>query len=304
MKVLFIFIDGLGLGEKDAGCNPLVRFDPPFFHCLFGGPLTEELGSCLDDNTCLVPLDASLGVAGLPQSATGQTSLFTGVNAPGELGRHVQGFPGPALSAIIKEKGILGQLAANGCKVTSANMYVPHYFDLVAKRQRRHSVTTLLTLHAGLSLRSLPDMAAGEAVYHDLTNEMLSKGGFPEVTLTAPAVAGSRLVRLAARNDFTLFEYFQTDRAGHKQDWRWGQIITENLNEFLTAVHDEAPADMLIVITSDHGNFEDFAIKTHTQNAVPGIFLGFRAREAAQGCSDLTDVAPRLTALMRSERND
>jgi hypothetical protein len=40
-------------------------------------------------------LDASLCVPGLPQSATGQAALLTGLNAPELMGRHIEGFPPP-----------------------------------------------------------------------------------------------------------------------------------------------------------------------------------------------------------------
>ncbi|HWQ62357.1 MAG TPA: metalloenzyme, partial [Negativicutes bacterium] len=272
-KVLLIFIDGLGLGEKDPATNPLVRFDPPFFRGLFGGPLCRDLGLKLSDTACLVPTDAGLGVPGLPQSATGQTTIFTGVNAPQDMGRHILGFPGPALAAIIAEHGLMRELAAAGFSVTSANMYTADYMELVARRQRRHSVTTFTILGAGLPLRSKREMAAGEAVYQDITNEMLPRFGVTDVPPVSPAEAGHRLADLARSHDFTMFEYFQTDRQGHKHDWALAEKIVAVLDGFLTAIH-QAAQDILVVITSDHGNFEDFSVKTHTTNPVPTILLG------------------------------
>ena len=44
----------------------------------------------------LLALDAGLGVEGLPQSATGQAVLLTGVNIPAELGYHYGPKPNPA----------------------------------------------------------------------------------------------------------------------------------------------------------------------------------------------------------------
>ncbi len=68
MKLIFVFIDGFGLGNEDAGQNPLYAAAAP--------NLLRFLNS-----RYIFPTDATLGVKGLPQSATGQTTIFTGVNA-------------------------------------------------------------------------------------------------------------------------------------------------------------------------------------------------------------------------------
>jgi hypothetical protein len=302
-KVLLIFIDGLGLGDNDPAANPLVRFDPPFFRRLFGGPLSRDLGLILSDAACLVPTDARLGVPGLPQSATGQTTIFTGVNAPQRMGCHILGFPGPSLAEIIAGHGIMRELAADGFSVTSANMYTADYLELVARRQRRHSVTTLTILGAGLPLRSKREMAAGEAVYQDITNEMLPRFGVTDVPPVSPAEAGRRLAGLTRCHSFTMFEYFQTDRQGHKNDWALAEKIVATLDGFLTAVC-EAVRDSLVIITSDHGNFEDFTVKTHTLNPVPTILLGPGCREAAAAVRDLTDIKPAVIAYLKEGENN
>lgn len=297
-KVLLIFIDGLGLGADDPAVNPLVRFDPPFFRRLFGQPLTGKLGRIISDNVCLVPTDARLGVAGLPQSATGQTAIFTGVNAPRQMGRHILGFPGPELTAIIVAHGIMGELAAAGYSVTSANMYTTNYQELVAARKRRHSASTLTILGSGQRLRSPADMAAGEAVYQDITNEMLPAFGVTDIPAVSPALAGERLAAIAARHNFTLFEYFQTDRRGHKVDWAEAEKIVGVLDGFLAAVK-QAAGEILVMITSDHGNFEDLSVKTHTLNAVPTILFGPGCRQVAAAIGDLTDIKPAIIAYIR-----
>lgn len=291
--VLLIFIDGLGLGGDDPAVNPLARFDPPFVRRLFGAPLTRELGTVVSDAACLVPTDAGLGVAGLPQSATGQTAIFTGVNAPRRMGRHILGFPGPELAGVIAAHGIIGDLRAAGLSATSANMYTADYMELVARRQRRHSVTTLTILGGGLPLRSPAEMAAGEAVYQDITNAMLPRFGVTDVPTVSAGVAGRRLAALAGKHHFTMFEYFQTDRQGHKHDWAEAEKIVAVLDGFLAAVY-EAAGDTLVIVTSDHGNFEDFSVKTHTRNAVPTILFGPGCREAAAGIRDLTDIKPAI----------
>jgi hypothetical protein len=72
----------------------------------------------------VVPTDPRLGVEGRPQSASGQTTILTGVNAPALIGYHKQGFPNQALREIIKAHSIFRQLLEAGVKpITFANAF-------------------------------------------------------------------------------------------------------------------------------------------------------------------------------------
>ena len=88
MKVAFLFIDGVGI-KPPAADNPV---NPEVCPALCR--LIEHHGK---------PIDACLSMPGLPQSATGQATMFTGVNAPVFMGRHCEGFPGPSLRKKIEE---------------------------------------------------------------------------------------------------------------------------------------------------------------------------------------------------------
>lgn len=303
MRVLLIFIDGFGLGPFDPAVNPLARFPGAFFPSLLGAPLSKELPKIRTKRLYFTPLDATLEVQGLPQSATGQTSLFTGINAAKAMGRHIQAFPGPQLTALITESGIMGRLKKQGYAVTSANMYTPNYMELVAKRKRRHSATTLMTLAAGEKLRTVNDLLAGKAVYQDITNKMLPEYGF-DIRPITPAEAGQRLVKIASEHHFTMFEYFQTDRWGHKQDWLQAESILSVLDEFLLSVYHALPIDMLVVVTSDHGNFEDLSVRTHTLNPVPGLFLGSFAAAVGEKMHDISDFTPAILSSVEREANN
>jgi hypothetical protein len=298
MKVLLLFIDGLGLGANDQATNPLVRYDPVFFRQLLGQPLTQQAAPLMGDDVCLVATDACLGVVGLPQSATGQTTLFTGINAPQALGRHILGFPGPQLGKIIAEHGLMVELAKKGYLVTSANMYTPNYLEMVAKRKRRHSVTTLSALGAGVKLRYCHELPKDGAVFHDITNETLAGYGYENIHTVTPGEAGKVLADMADQHQFTLFEYFQTDRQGHKRDWNLAARILSILDEFLLAVHQNLSTDVLVILTSDHGNFEDMSVKTHTTNRVPTLVWGPGCRLVAQKIKDLTDIKPAILAYL------
>ena len=103
---------------------------------------------------------------------------------------------------------------------------------------------------------------------------------------------------LAQRHHFTLFEYFQTDRQGHKKNWSAAEQILLDLNEFLASVHRRAD-NILVIITSDHGNFEDLSVKTHTRNAVPTIIWGPDCRAVAGKIAALTDIKPAIIDYLR-----
>ena len=95
-SVLLFFIDGLGIGTRGPH-NPLDNLDGSAPLAVFQN---EEPTRFLDG--IVVPTDPTLGVPGRPQSASGQTTILTGVNAPAQIGYHKQGFPNQALRDIIQ----------------------------------------------------------------------------------------------------------------------------------------------------------------------------------------------------------
>ena len=94
MSVLLFFIDGLGIGTRGPH-NPLDGLESAEPLAIFQN---EEPELIYDGR--LVRTDACLGVEGRPQSASGQTTILTGVNAPAAIGYHKQGFPNQALLQI------------------------------------------------------------------------------------------------------------------------------------------------------------------------------------------------------------
>ncbi len=123
MSVLMIFIDGIGIGEFDKDRNPFARFPSP----LFPEFISHSNGAVAFDGQ-VVPTDPTMGVKGLPQSATGQTALLTGVNSAKALDRHLSGFPTVTLRKILAEESIFLQLQKAGKTATFANAFSPRYF--------------------------------------------------------------------------------------------------------------------------------------------------------------------------------
>src|ERR671928_189337 len=168
-RVLLFFIDGLGIGARGP-FNPLDGLEDAAPLAVF----QDEEPEIIFDGA-LVRTDACLGVEGRPQSASGQTTILTGVNAPGLLGYHKQGFPNEALREIIIEHSIFLQLKQLGVgPLVFANTYTRRFFDA---RPRWVSATTVAVEAAGLPFRTADDLRAGRAVFHDFTNHTLAERG-------------------------------------------------------------------------------------------------------------------------------
>src|ERR1700741_4055306 len=142
MSVLLIFVDGIGIGTRGVH-NPLDGLDSPIFSIF----QNEEYRLPFDG--LLAETDARLGVDGLPQSATGQTAILTGVNASKLIGRHLHGYPSPRLKQALAEDSIYKKLIACGRSVTFANAYTRSYVD---NPPRFISATTVAAQTAGVQL--------------------------------------------------------------------------------------------------------------------------------------------------------
>jgi hypothetical protein len=102
-----VFLDGVGIGKKDYNFNPFFKFEFKTFCKIFREIPTLENSVLINNNYFLFPTDANLGVDGLPQSGTGQASLFCGFNAPKFVGKHYGPHPYSTTIPILKEKNIL-----------------------------------------------------------------------------------------------------------------------------------------------------------------------------------------------------
>lgn len=272
MKILFVFVDGLGIGSDDPAVNPLA--DRTHF---------PNIGKLLAES---IPLDASLGVSGLPQSATGQAALLTGLNAPQLMGRHIEGFPPPRLKTLVQEHNIFSKLLAAGKACTFANAY---WIDDIAHiPPRRESVTTVATLAALGGVREKKELMENRAVCHDLTRERIRRERGYDGPLITPDEAAEHLIGIANDHDFTLFEFFETDRAGHSGDKGLVFQTLEKLDRFFSNLW---KLNGLLIVTSDHGNIEDLSVRTHTMNPVP---LFASDPEKFQGLENISELTPKL----------
>jgi 2,3-bisphosphoglycerate-independent phosphoglycerate mutase len=293
MSVILFFIDGLGIGARGAQ-NPLDGLTE-------AAPLTvfrDEEPEIIFDGR-MVRTDACLGVEGRPQSASGQTTILTGVNAPAALGYHKQGFPNEALREIISEHSIFLQLKrAQVAPNTFANAYTPRFFE---SRPRWVSATTVAVEAAGMRFRDLDDLQAGRAVFQDYTNEMLIERGLP-ISRRTPEEAARVLADIARQHRFTLYEYFITDKIGHAQDMEAARLVLVGLAKFIRHLLFELDlARTTLLLTSDHGNIEDLSLRNHTLNPVPTLIWGEHREQIASRVNNLADVTPAITEVLTAK---
>lgn len=286
MSVLLFFIDGLGIGARGE-FNPLDGLANAEPLAIF----RDEVPQTPHDGI-VVPTDACLGIEGRPQSASGQTTILTGINAPALLGYHKQGFPNAAMLEIIREHSIFRQLTNAGVEpITFANTYTDWFFK---ERPRWVSATTAAVEAAGLRFRTVPDLVAGNAVYQDFTNAVLIERG-EDVKLRTPDEAASVLARIVDENRFTLYEYFITDKVGHKQDMEAAKVVLQNLATMIRGVLRRIDLSRAsVILTSDHGNIEDLSSRNHTLNRVPTIVWGANKERIASRIRSLADITPAI----------
>ena len=283
-SVLLFFIDGLGIGSRGPA-NPLDSLANAEPLAVFQNeqPVTPYDG-------IVVATDPRLGVEGRPQSASGQTTILTGINAPKLLGYHKQGFPNAEMREIIREHSIFLQLKKAGInQITFANAYRDSFF---VERPRWVSATTAAVEAAGMLFRDLSDLKANRAVYQDFTNQFLISKGV-EIEPRSSSTAASILASLVSSNRFTLYEYFITDKVGHAQDLNAAKTVLANLAELIRELLGRLDLNQTtVILTSDHGNIEDLSTRNHTLNDVPTIVWGRNRDLIASRIKNLADITP------------
>jgi hypothetical protein len=299
MRNLFLFLDGIGLGADEPGINPFARADmPTLTRLLDGRRLLVDSAPFENEHASLLAVDANLGVKGLPQSATGQAVLLTGRNVPAELGYHYGPKPNREVAATLADGGLFGRLKSAGKTSALLNAYPPRYFDGIDSGKRLYSSIPLAVTNAGLPLFTEADFFAGRGLSADFTGQgwrdML---GYPETQVLGPKEAGEKLSALAAQYDFSFFEYWASDYAGHKQDMPWAIQQLETFDGVLAGLLETWDVNEgLILLTSDHGNMEDLSVRRHTANSVPALVIGTpeARRRFTAGMTDLTHIAPAI----------
>jgi len=304
MKVLFIFLDGIGLGENNPASNPFANAKMPNLNKLLDGrSLLAESAPFVGEHATLLAIDPHVGLSGLPQSATGQAILLTGKNIPLELGYHYGPKPNPEVAEYLKGETLFSKSAAAGKKAALLNAYPPRYFDGIDSGKRIYSSIPMAVTNAGLPLFTDQDYYEGRALSADFIGEgWRTMLGFTDAPVYDAPQAGRKLLSLAMEYDFSLFEYWASDYAGHKQqmDTAIGlmEVFDGVVGGMMERMKDEGGRmnELLIVVTSDHGNMEDLSTRKHTDAMVPALVIGEKSarEEFTREMTDLTHIAPGI----------
>ena len=310
MRCLLFFLDGIGLGSADPQVNPFALQEMPALTALLAGRrLVAESFDVLpqhSDRASWLGLDACLGVPGLPQSATGQAALLTGLNIPFLVGKHDGPKPSPAIASYLNHGSLLKALHQAGHSSTLLNAYPPRYFDALRSGYRLPGTIAMAAIQAGIPLKTSRDLQERQALSADFTGQgWHAHLHIPDIPLITSKEAGIRIALLSLPCSFSIFEYWLSDIAGHRQEMQSACILLSTLDEVISGLSETwSDNDGLILITSDHGNLEDLSTRRHTTNPVPLILIG--ASELRQkflegmekgnpgSVYDLTRVAPAI----------
>jgi hypothetical protein len=302
-KIIFIFFDGVGIGRASS-TNPFFAANADYLPFYEGGCLLPDTLQ-----TPIKPIDARLGVKGMPMSATGQTALFTGVNAAAILNEHRESYPDKFMRRIIKEKNIFSILRKNNLNPRfinafpgSTHLFTPDHIYIrddgefhlsthfKAQYRRSISVTTCMMIANRMIPFGTQDILKERALYHDFSNQSLDGRELNMPTFT-PEKAAEIIYKVSRNYDFLLYEYFQTDFYGHGFDFGECIDLIRQLNRLVKHLVSllDSETDTLL-ITSDHGNLEDSTTPLHTGNPVPLLAWGYKGAELRERVESIVDI--------------
>ncbi len=293
-RVLFLFLDGVGLGSDDPALNPLAAAHLPTLRGLIDGhPLTAATGRYSNGRAHLIPTDAGLGVPGRPQSATGQTAILTGVNAPARLGEHFGPRPDQRVREILDEASLFVRLNRTGRPSYFCNAYPQRYFDAVQRGKRLLSAVPYAATVGGQSLLTVDAMRAGTALSANFTGEgWRTELGYTDIPVHSLEEAGAQFWEIAQPYRFVFFEHWLTDMLGHQRDVPAAVENFQRIDRFVAGLLAAADwAETLLIISSDHGNVEDCSLRTHTENPALTLLYGAQSARFAERIHGLDDFA-------------
>ncbi len=306
MRVALLFIDGVGIGSRASPHNPLTRGD--FLVSRFD----DGTGTALPDGGTWTAADTTFGIEGRPQSSSNQSAIYTGLAAPKIIGEHTLGYPDSRLIELINAHSVVKQLAARGKRSTFANAYPAAVLDHMGiprrgskgpdvelspelKRRIRASASALAMAAGAVPLRTFDDAREGKGLTHDIDGSSAQARGL-DVPRPSPEEAARIFWGLA--EDFTLFEHYLADEAGHARDVDAAVKALTTFDLFARAVVAQRPAGAQVFICSDHGNVEDLSTRNHTLKPVP--VLAFGPQDASR-IHDVADVGREIVRLAGAE---
>ncbi|MBU1098975.1 MAG: metalloenzyme [Bacteroidetes bacterium] len=288
-STILIFLDGVGIGEKDPMVNPFFKNKFKTFYEIFGE--TPHLGNQRIESkeAFIFPTDACMGVDGLPQSGTGQTSIFAGFNAPKFIGKHFGPYPYSTLVPELEKKNIWKEFLDRGMNPTFLNAYPKVFFDYINSGRKRLSVTSLSCLLTGVRLYTPTDLRNGKGLSAEIDNSRWVERLNYNLPIIKSETAARRLLRISDKHELTVFEFFYTDHFGHGRHPDIFDYTLNVLDNFLYTVIKNI-GNRTLIICSDHGNLEDISVKSHTRNPSLTITAGKHSELLSNKIKSLYDI--------------
>lgn len=300
MHILFLFVDGIGLGENDPEINPFAVADMPTLLKLTNGKRwLNDIGTQESDRALFIPTDPRLGVAGRPQSGSSQAVILTGKNIPEIIGRHYGPKPNEPIRNLLQEDNFYLQVKANGKTAALLDAYPPSLLANIARGKTLPSSMQYAPLQAGYDLFTVEDLMAGRAITAEYTGHAWRKHLKIDAPLSTPQEAGELLVNLSRQYDFALHSHWMTDYVGHRGPFESGLELLATIDgviEGILSLWDDDEG--LVILTSDHGNMEHIGDRKHTENDVPTLIIGNAKKHFVGTFSRLTDFVPHMSDLL------
>ena len=283
--------------RKNPDINPFFSTDLGYFRAIFGGMPSAKQPFFENDSAFVQPCDALLGVE-RPSAKWYRAGNAFYRRKCSENYRNVFGpYPHSQTRPALEDKNIFKVLKHHGVDVHFANAFPRQFFEYIESGQRRLSATTLSCMMSGVPLCTADSLRNGEGISADITAERWHTDlGYADILPMEAFDAGKALRRIVSKHDFTMFEFFLTDKAGHERDKTSAEKVLKTLDEFLAGIMDNRTRDLTLLISSDHGNVEDLSVKTHTLNlsltAVAGEHVDF-FRSKMKSIADVTPAIVR-----------
>jgi hypothetical protein len=295
--ILFIFVDGIGLGADAPKTNPFSVANMPILTALTNGKRwLRNTGKQINHRAIFVPTDPRLGIEGRPQSGSSHAVILTGKNVPEILGRHYGPLPNEPIRNLLDEDNFFMRVKQRGGKAGLVSAYPPQRLDGINSGKRLPSSIQYAAIAAGQSLFTKDDVIAGNALTAEyITNSWQEHLGIENLPDYSAQEAGRKLAQLSRSYDFAFHSHWMTDWVGHRGSMEQAVGLLEIFDKVITGVLDEWHDDEgLVIITSDHGNMEEIGNRKHTENDVPTLIIGHGKEQFADGFGQLMDFVPRM----------
>ncbi len=299
--ILFLFIDGVGLGRDDPTINPFSVAELPTLRRFTGGASWfDTTPTVITHESAFVPTDPRLGVPGRPQSGSSQAAILTGENVPQRIGEHYGPKPNEAIRQLLTEDNLFIRVRRAGLPTALVDAYPERLLQSISRGKTLPSSIQFAAIASGQSLFTADDLRAGRALTAEWTGEeWRSHLKYSDTPIYTPFEAGQRLVAMSREYAFTFHSHWITDYIGHRGTLEEGAAMLMRLDGVIAGICAAwEPDEGLVILTSDHGNMEHIGDRRHTENDVPTLILGRDAATFADGLRTLMDFAPRIEAYL------